>query len=81
MNDDRIELISHHHCALEDKCPEKLVIAFNNKDYHIHFYMNSGGRFVALTPMVGCKDVYGEGANWWQAANELMNKLLPRSRK
>jgi hypothetical protein len=66
-----------HPCAYKEPCPGHLEIKLGeNKSFLFHFYINDVGRYVALSNTVGCQDFYGEGATWWMAANECMEKIL-----
>lgn len=68
--------IEVHPCALKEPCPQTLEISFNNKGYFFHFYINEWGRYVAISNTVGCQEFYGEGANWWWAAQACMEKIM-----
>lgn len=78
---DKVEAFTYerHPCALEEPAPETLSIKFNEKVYAFHFYINTHGRYVALSNSVGCDGVHGEGANWWMAAQECMSRILKKA--
>lgn len=63
-----------HPCDLEDPAPDQLQISFNGNICMISFYVNKEGRYVARSS----GGIFGEGANWWMAANDCMTKILEK---
>lgn len=67
-----------HPCELKEKCPDKFEMSFSGKTYMFHFYINSYGRYVALCNTYGCENFHGEGAHWFAAASQCMERILKK---